>query len=1139
LFVFLFLFLFCLVEQIPFFVYICSKLINIFFPMKKNLTLLAVFMALFVFTQQSFAQKAQSLQHKTGITKTDASTNDLNFKSLIKKHASQSTNTKANTSILTQDFSSTTFPPTGWTNTVVSGTATLKWTRGTSLALAWDDLNDQGTTFAAGYAMVNSDGYGSGHPAENCALQSPVMNCSSYTNVWVSYNEYFRQYASSTGHLEYSINGTTWTSVYAAETGLAQDEATANPNMVDVNLPNAAGQAAVYIRFHWTGAYDYYWVVDDIKVYSRPANDMALTSYNDMNEYTCVPKGHYNNAPLVLAATAKNTGATSATNVNMSVNLYNLSTMALAYTGTSNTVATLAADATTLLSCPSFTVPSDTSLYYAEYIVHMQQTDPDHTNDTLYQGFWITDSLYARSDEMFTSMIEGALGYGAGGTLIVGNDFTLPVADKLTRIDAYVTAGRINDTTQVFVYSTDANGVPTTLLGSSAIYKFTTAGAQFVSLPISGGPLSLAAGNYFVGIKEFTTTPNLGIAYTANNFVPYKAFIKINAGVWDTLTNYGYNVAMVVEPYLVCTNYHNTLTANPSTPVCPGTQVALTSSPGSSFAWSPAVGTTQSVNVTPSSTTSYTVTTTNSNGCTASQSVSVTVNLAPAAFNVTGTGSYCAGAAGLPVGLSGSATGNNYQLQIGGVNTGSAVAGTGNAISFGNQTVAGTYTVIATNATTLCTSTMTGNAVITVNALPTANTVTGGGAYCSGGSGLPVGLSSSQTGVTYQLQLNSVNTGSPVSGSGSAITFGNQTVAGTYTVVATNTVSSCTAPMTGNVAITINPTPVANAGTDQSVTMGASTSLTGSASGTPNAVSYSWAPAASLVNANVQNPTTTNLTQTTVFVLTTTDQVTGCFDTDDVTVNVTGGVLSADCGASSTICAGASVQLSVLASGGTPPYNYAWTSVPVDPTLSGSSTLQNPLVTPTVNTVYSVTVTDVSTTASCATTITINSTIYSNVAVVDETDGNGNGSATANPTGGTPTYTYNWNTTPSQSTPAITGLHAGIYSVTITDAIGCVTDTTVIVNLVTGISTTTLSQIINVIPNPSNGNFIIQLDNYKDHSPVLSIVNIQGQTILSEEIHIDADKFNKNISMESFAKGMYYIKVIDQNDSRTFKLMIQ
>ncbi len=205
----------------------------------------------------------------------------------------------------------------------------------------------------------------------------------------------------------------------------------------------------------------------------------------------------------------------------------------------------------------------------------------------------------------------------------------------------------------------------------------------------------------------------------------------------------------------------------------------------------------------------YNVIATNASTCTQAMngSVSVTVNALPTIYNVTGGGSYCSGGTGVAIGLSGSQIGVSYQLYSGVTAVGSPVSGTGSAISFGNQTVAGTnYNVIATNAST-CTQAMNGSVSVTVNALPTVYNVTGGGSYCSGGTGVAIGLSGSQIGVSYQLYSGATAVGLPVSGTGSAISFGNQTGAGTnYNVIATNA-STCTLAMNGSVSVTVNALP--------------------------------------------------------------------------------------------------------------------------------------------------------------------------------------------------------------------------------------------------------------------------------------------------------------------------------------------
>src|SRR5258706_10227888 len=64
-------------------------------------------------------------------------------------------------------------------------------------------------------------------------------------------------------------------------------------------------------------------------------------------------------------------------------------------------------------------------------------------------------------------------------------------------------------------------------------------------------------------------------------------------------------------------------------------------------------------------------------------------------FNVGGGGPICSGATGVNVTLSGSQTGVNYQLKIGGTNVGAAMPGTGGGLNWTNMTAAGTYTVTA------------------------------------------------------------------------------------------------------------------------------------------------------------------------------------------------------------------------------------------------------------------------------------------------------------------------------------------------------------------------------------------------------------------------------------------------------------
>jgi uncharacterized protein YjdB len=102
--------------------------------------------------------------------------------------------------------------------------------------------------------------------------------------------------------------------------------------------------------------------------------------------------------------------------------------------------------------------------------------------------------------------------------------------------------------------------------------------------------------------------------------------------------------------------------------------------------------------------------------CTAQ--ATVTVVALPGSYTVTGGGSYCAGGAGVAIGLSGSQAGTNYLLYRGATATG-AFAGTGFALAFGLQTVGGVYTVVAVNTTTGCDRLMGSSATVVVTPLVT------------------------------------------------------------------------------------------------------------------------------------------------------------------------------------------------------------------------------------------------------------------------------------------------------------------------------------------------------------------------------------------------------------------------------------
>ena len=160
----------------------------------------------------------------------------------------------------------------------------------------------------------------------------------------------------------------------------------------------------------------------------------------------------------------------------------------------------------------------------------------------------------------------------------------------------------------------------------------------------------------------------------------------------------------------------------------------------------------------------------------------------------------------------------------------------------------------------------------------------------------------------------------------------------------------------------------------------------------------------------------------------------GCPDT--LTTSIAISNLSLSVSNDTLICANTSVSLNATgAANGTPSaLYYSWT-----PSAGLSCTNCNsPVATPTTSTKYYVTLSDE---FGCNKVDSVQVDISPD-AVVSKTDiscyGSGAGTAAATILSGTPPYTYSWNTSPIQTTASVSGLLAGNYTVSITDANGCI-----------------------------------------------------------------------------------------------------
>lgn len=133
--------------------------------------------------------------------------------------------------------------------------------------------------------------------------------------------------------------------------------------------------------------------------------------------------------------------------------------------------------------------------------------------------------------------------------------------------------------------------------------------------------------------------------------------------------------------------------------------------------------------------------------------------------------------------------------------------------------------------------------------------------------------------------------------------------------------------------------------------------------------------------------------------------------------------------------------------GGLPPYTYQWS----DP--DGQSATQ---ALGLCNGSYTVTITDANGCMSFLPgDITSPPAVTFTSTITQPSCDMCNGAAVISPNGGTPTYTINWSNT--QTGTSVTNLCAGVYAVQITDANGCLTDTSLVINSSSGITGETVA----------------------------------------------------------------------------------
>ncbi|MDF3029415.1 MAG: hypothetical protein K0S23_3722 [Fluviicola sp.] len=285
-----------------------------------------------------------------------------------------------------------------------------------------------------------------------------------------------------------------------------------------VSMSAYTGQT-VYIGFRNNSNDKFILVIDDIELRVITNHDLEVITPTQ-NPYTIAPANQLTTSQnFKLEAVIHNNGIQAMTNVAMSCQI--IKDGILETTVTSSILPSLAAGATSALMSVSYT-PTSNGVYTFKYFPVATETDQANSNDTIQSALpiTVTDTEMARDN----GIITGQLGIGAGGSGYLGQVFNIENTTSLTAVNVYFARGYAGKRLATAIFNTNGSGVPISVLTSTDTLLYLDDSARMYTLPIHGGPLTLAPGKYGFMQIEFDST--LAVAQTSGIFTTNSIYVQ-------------------------------------------------------------------------------------------------------------------------------------------------------------------------------------------------------------------------------------------------------------------------------------------------------------------------------------------------------------------------------------------------------------------------------------------------------------------------------------------------------------------------------------------------------------------------------------------------------------------------------------
>jgi hypothetical protein len=335
-----------------------------------------------------------------------------------------------------------------------------------------------------------------------------------------------------------------------------------------------------------------------------------------------------------------------------------------------------------------------------------------------------------------------------------------------------------------------------------------------------------------------------------------------------------------------------------------------------------------------------------------------------------------------------------------------------------NPTATTSYTVTGTSGS--CSSSAT--STITVNALPVITTTASPAIICAGASSTLTAAGAITYTWTPSTNLNTIS---------GAVVVASPTASLAYTAIGTDA-NGCVSDQfaSGSTSLQVNNLPALSVTSTSATTCfgvcnGLGTINVSGVGGPLSVVPANWSLAGYTANG-------VNLCTGTQSVTITAGN--GCSATQTLVITSPPALSVSTTPSLSALCSGGSLNYTTTVAGGTPAYTYNWS-----PTVGlSSSTIQNPIATPTASTVYSLNVTDANGCVSIATsTVTVNPLPVISVNSPTVCSGSSTNLITSVSAGTSP-FTYAWSNGPTTYSVVVSPTVTTQFGVDVTDANGCV-----------------------------------------------------------------------------------------------------